>query len=282
METVRLNCAFCTNPFERACSAHRGLVKKKGEDAPNFCSPACYRESLNGRKRVERLVLSCDHCGNSFERRKTTQQRLEENRGVKKVFCSRSCKHASMCADLPECIVEEYSEGASLLELAKQYKVSNSSIKEFLSRRGVERRAKTARWTPEFRRQMAYSQVQNGFTFLTSGLEDEVAASLTTLGVSFERQKLIKGANGKYVACVDFWMEGDIALEVNGTFWHSDPRRYPNGPIYESQKAAFKAYPKKLAALEALEVRVVEIWELDFKAEGITALKSVLESAGMI
>src|SRR5699024_281803 len=45
----------------------------------------------------------------------------------------------------------------------------------------------------------------------------------------------VRGAAGRFVACVDFMLSDGRALEVNGTFWHTDPRVYPDGPTFPAQ-----------------------------------------------
>jgi G:T-mismatch repair DNA endonuclease (very short patch repair protein) len=68
----------------------------------------------------------------------------------------------------------------------------------------------------------------------------------------------------------------DLAIEVNGTFWHADPRVYPNGPVKPSQRRTLTRYTRKLQLLKGLGIRVVEVWEADFKADPIPAVQAAL------
>lgn len=269
---VFLKCSFCKNDFERAAYQHRGN-QKAGKGI--FCSRTCYHSSLTGREKIERAFLTCEGCGVVFERRATEQARLI-SRGVKSFFCSKECKYTKQTIDLPLCIIDEYKLGKSLKFIATQYQVSSNTIQQFLEHHGIERRNKTSQWTSEFCRTKNYEKLEKGFSFLTSKLEDIVALQLEKMGVSFERQKPIRGKEGRYIACADFLLSDGRVMEVNGTYWHCDPRAYPNGPEWESQKSGFISYPQKVARLKAEGIQVIEVWEIDIQCGCEKALKDAL------
>ncbi len=94
-----------------------------------------------------------------------------------------------------------------------------------------------------------------------SGVEDVVAEELARRGVTFDRQVALRDPRtGRFGACVDF-MVGGVAVEVNGTFWHSDPVVYPDGPTTPAQWRTAIAYARKRGLLFRLGVPLVEIWE---------------------
>ena len=94
-----------------------------------------------------------------------------------------------------------------------------------------------------------------------SGVEDVVAEELTLRGVAFNRQVAVRDPRtGRFGACVDFMIRG-VAVEVNGTFWHSDPTAYPDGPEHPAQWRTAIAYARKRGLLFRLEIPIVEIWE---------------------
>lgn len=107
-----------------------------------------------------------------------------------------------------------------------------------------------------------------------SQLEDEVARHLDTLGVGYVRQHPIRGAHGRYVACADFLLEDGRVLEVNGTFWHADPRVYPDGPTLPAQIRTAERWGRKIEALSALGVTVIVVWEQDVRDSGSQAVAS--------
>jgi len=97
-------------------------------------------------------------------------------------------------------------------------------------------------------------------------MEQRVAPILDKLDITHQPQYRIRGDDGRFAAVVDYYLPDlNTALEFNGTFWHSDPRVYPNGPQHASQKRTEEKYQRKLKCLAAQGISVVEVWEIDFK-----------------
>lgn len=122
------------------------------------------------------------------------------------------------------------------------------------------------------------SRMQHGRCI--SSIEEIVAKELTRLAVPFQRQVGIRSkTTGRYVACADFVLDGRIVLEVNGSFWHADPRSYPDGPAYPSQLRTATAYAKKKDALAVLGIPLVEVWEADLTDNATLAVAQALQKA---
>jgi len=109
-----------------------------------------------------------------------------------------------------------------------------------------------------------------------SKLENVAAEVLDGLGIGYRRQVAIRGPRGRYVASVDFMLDDGRVLEVNGTFWHADPRVYPGGPTYPAQKRTAERWARKLAALDALGIRVIEVWEKELRNDPAQAVRVAL------
>lgn len=110
-----------------------------------------------------------------------------------------------------------------------------------------------------------------------SKLEGLVGEALKTLGVAALPQHMLRHPNGRIAAVIDFYLPDlNIALEVNGTFWHADPREYPNGPIYASQKRTARKYANKRELLQQRGIRLVEVWETEVRADAVSAVKTIL------
>jgi len=87
----------------------------------------------------------------------------------------------------------------------------------------------------------------------------------------------MRDATGRYSAVFDFFVPKHRAVvEVNGTFWHSDPRFFPDGPVHESQHRTARAWARKLALIRAAGNRLYVVWEHDIKQRGNEYLASVL------
>ena len=111
-----------------------------------------------------------------------------------------------------------------------------------------------------------------------SQLERDVGVVLSGLGVKALPQFGFRGERGRFAAVVDFFLpDSRTALEVNGTFWHADPREFPNGPLHASQRRTLLRYERKLAFLRRQGTPVVEVWEIDFRANPEGSVREALD-----
>jgi len=110
-----------------------------------------------------------------------------------------------------------------------------------------------------------------------SKLEDDVAAVLTAIGITYRRQHQIRDPEtGRFCALCDFLLDDGRVLEVNGTFWHADIRKYPAGPRTLAQLRTADRWARKIAALSKLGIPLVVLWELDFRKNPTEAVQVAL------
>jgi hypothetical protein len=110
-----------------------------------------------------------------------------------------------------------------------------------------------------------------------SGFEKRIGAVLEQLKEPNEPQKHFRDSKGRFGAVVDFFLpERNLALEANGTFWHADPRVFPNGPQHPSQERTCSRYDKKRSFLRARGIEIIEVWELDFDQDPEGSVRKAL------
>jgi G:T-mismatch repair DNA endonuclease (very short patch repair protein) len=66
------------------------------------------------------------------------------------------------------------------------------------------------------------------------------------------------------------------ALEVNGTFWHADPRVYAGRRLKPAQVKTLERYRRKAAALRELGMPIAEVWEADLERDARRAVRVAL------
>lgn len=110
---------------------------------------------------------------------------------------------------------------------------------------------------------------------VVSGLEDRVAEHVARWDLRYVRQFPFMDVDGRgYIA--DFWFPSLRAvLEVNGTFWHADPRVYPE-PRHRMQHSRVAKDVMKRAYCDRQGIRYVVVWEMDFKADPDAAMQRAL------
>jgi G:T-mismatch repair DNA endonuclease (very short patch repair protein) len=75
----------------------------------------------------------------------------------------------------------------------------------------------------------------------------------------------------------------NVLIEVNGDYWHCNPKVYVNGPINEMQKAHIRRDFAKKAYASKMGYYLITLWELDLKQKPVEMnqwlLKKVREHA---
>ena len=90
-------------------------------------------------------------------------------------------------------------------------------------------------------------------------LESRFGDLLESIGVDFIFQYTICGFNFDY-----YLPKYDLVIEVDGDFYHCNPIKYPNGPIYETQKTTIKNDDKKNKICESSNgLILLRFWETD-------------------
>jgi len=110
-----------------------------------------------------------------------------------------------------------------------------------------------------------------------SQLEVAVGKVLDSLGIPYDHQHAIRDSSGRFIGVLDYYLTDHCAaLEVNGTYWHADPRKYPDGPAHASQARTASRYQRKREELLQRGIPLVEVWEQDFKSDPEGAVKDAL------
>lgn len=86
-------------------------------------------------------------------------------------------------------------------------------------------------------------------------------------------EELIKEKGWKYIPQkairylnYDFYLtELNVLLEVQGDYWHTNPRVYPDGPKNSVQRENIQKNKNKREVAESQKIPLLEIWELDIQ-----------------
>jgi len=92
-------------------------------------------------------------------------------------------------------------------------------------------------------------------------LEESFEVLLGDLNVGFISQYTICGYNYDY-----YLPQYNIIIEVDGDFWHCNPTKFPNGPLFESQEVTIKNDIKKNKICDNINgLTLLRFWESDIK-----------------
>lgn len=239
------------------------------------CSRKCsYRLRADGLNKS--VLIDCATCGSKFLR---TSSKMKSRHGNS--FCSKECHYKGRGTGLVGRIV------------ANPYVISEAGRIGFRigAAKTREKRLAKGNYTHTEKTKAILSEktsaaIAEGRLSAKSGIEDLVARELDRRGVPYQRQVAIRETNGRFAFVFDFMLSPCIALEVNGTFWHTDKRFYPDGPKYEVQSRGEARWNRKIKYAKAVGIEVLVIWEHDLKQdlrESVdVALKSAKEQLNLI
>jgi len=216
------------------------------------CSRAC-SYLLRGQQKEQRVIIRCGVCKQKFTR---SPSQIKSKHGV--VYCSTVCHYAGRTLGLTGRVI------------TKPYiRKAGPPTPEQIARQVASRRAgKGYAHSDDTRARLSEattSAIAEGRISTISRFENEVAEVLDSLGVRYRRQVAFRGASGRYVACVDFLLDDGRVLEAQGSFWHSDPILYPDGPIFPAQRRSLERWGRKVELMSSLGITILEVWEGAFE-----------------
>lgn len=253
---IKRTCPVCDCLYE----ANEQRLKHNRETT---CSRTCsYKD--RAQRNTKKQILTCATCANSFARlRKKNRHGLD--------FCSPACHYQGRTLGLiPRIVVRKY----------KITEENRLKFREHMLSVLQKRRETGYQHTEATRLKMSNSHIRRiseGKTVRVSKLETQIGEDLKYLGVETHPQFGIRNPKGCYVAVIDFWLpQYNIAIEVNGSFWHTDPRVYPKGATCATQKHNLLKYEAKKEKLAFLGIPLLEIWELDYREKGFSLIENLV------
>lgn len=259
--------------IERLCPVCGNLYQANPTRLLHGRQTTCSRQcsySLRGQMRSFPTTEPCGVCGTPVTRAPSKVARSKTTA----FLCSRTCAYKAR------------SMGLVGREVAAPYTIPEETRRAQAERqRAVNARRKAAdnyRHTEETKTKLSQTTalaIAEGRIPRVSGLELRVGEVLHHMGVSAIHQYRLRGVHGRYEAVLDYFLpELGVALEFNGTFWHADPRVYPNGPVKPCQIQVAEKYQRKVALLAELQIPIIEVWELDFKIDPEGSVRKALGS----
>lgn len=231
------------------------------------CSREC-SYAFRAQNKTTSVTHPCAICGKPVTRPPSVIAKSK----TEAFLCSRACHYAARSdGTVGRVVVKPYSIPEETRKRMATLMRARSAI------RVAEGRYKCSEETKAKLSISLSRAIASGRFPKVSKFEINVGKILTTLGVNFQSQHAFRDPKGRFGAVVDFYFpDWNVVLEANGTFWHSDPRSYPNGPISFLQKHNAIKYTQKKVLLTALGIQLFEIWEFDFQNSPEQAVKSVL------
>lgn len=253
---MKRNCPVCNEPYEADS-------KRLRHGRQTTCSRAC-SYLFRGQKLAHDVLVTCASCGKQLRR---SPAQIKSKHGA--AYCSRACHYEGRRRGLTPRIVTR-----------KYHRVRPVNC-EAIARAHATRRARNNYGHYEHTklrlREATARAIAAGRVAPVSQCENDVATILDSLGIGYSRQIALRDpATGRFGACVDFLLTDGRVLEVNGTFWHADPRVFPAGPIHASQHRTASRWQRKVALLQSLKIPLHVVWECDIRENPRQAVEVAL------
>lgn len=148
----------------------------------------------------------------------------------------------------------------------------NGSWKTYASRGCSRKGKKHSEESKEIMRSKAIERLRKGFPNKNTSIELMIADALTALNIEYEPQYRISRFT------VDFFVPAlSLAIEVQGDYWHANPKIYAGKPLYKAQIRTRERDKRKRAYFAIHpEYRFVELWESDIRASPMDCVSSIL------
>lgn len=236
---------------------YRANPERLAQKKQTTCSRRC-SYTFRGSNLSNTIMGTCAVCGTAVER---SPSQIKSKAGV--VLCSRKCHYDARGLGIVTRIVSTPYD----------VPIGTREAQAGRMRRVNAARAEAGTYSPteEVRQKISVGvarAISEGRIPRVSQLEKDVGEVLRKLGVKALPQHALRHADGTFGAVLDFFLPGsDTAVEVNGTFWHADPRVFPDGPTHASQVRSAEKYARKKVLIEERGLRLVEVWEGDFRTD---------------
>lgn len=246
---VEVECRYCSKKYKK----FKGKVNEN-----NFCSTECqikYRYELALENKEDRL---CEICGEEFQCNKTSTQR----------FCSVGCQNkwqTTLVGELSgsfnsvevkcEYCGKLHFRSPSKMDIKTHYLCSNECRRDWFREIWSQREdVKIAS------RKRAVKMLENGeFSHTETNCQIIVNSMLDNLNIKFINEKNIDN----YYTVDNYLTEYNLIIEVMGTYWHTDPRKYKE-INYKTQLDRINRDKAKHAHIKnKYNIDILYLWEKD-------------------
>lgn len=252
-EEVLMTCKWCGKEFYK--------TPLQGQEN-YFCSNSCCTKYLAQERMKPLVIANCEYCGAEFERK-------EYNTG--KIYCSEECRAKGFNLKMSGENNPKYVErlkiecdwcGGEFEETENDY---NQSVKHFCSRNCKdEYHAKVFSQTNEYKetkRIQMVNNLENG-VFAHTNTRPQMIVNDLLKELSIENDNEF---SCEYFAIDNYLKEFNLMIEVMGTFWHCDNRKYNKIDYIIQSNSIKRDKSKKTYINNQYDISILYLWEYDIE-----------------
>ena len=247
---IEMTCKWCGDTFNK--------TPLKGQEN-YFCCHDCSVKFLSIERTKDLVINICENCGQEYE--------IKEYDAKDRRFCSKKCVGEYFTGENNARFVQKLKVkcdwcGTEFEDLESSY---NLSVKHFCGRDCQhEYHAKvfsqTDEWK-EFMRLQAVNNLANGvFTHTNTNPQLIVNGLLEDLSIEYENEY-----NCKHYSIDNYLKESNLFIEVMGTFWHTDNRKYKQINYLSQAEGISRDKGKNTFIKKYYNINTLYLWEYDIE-----------------
>lgn len=285
---IKTNCGNCEKEITILPSR-----LKHSESGLSFCGNKCVGEYNSKRHLNNRVFKNCLICNKEYN--------VKPSEAEKSVTCSRECHSKWQSQYLTGENANNYNHSVPKenrtgccdwcneeFDLKYPYKVKlkEETDKSLFCSKACYRDWYAKEWSQqeewrEISRKRTVNMICNG-TFNHTETEPQII--LNKMLESLEI-KYINEYNCKYYSVDNYLIDYNLMIEVNGGFWHCDPRKYNNISYQQQYDRIISDKRKRSSILKNYGINILYLWEKDLIEDSelcLTVLKSYVDNNGVL
>lgn len=195
-----------------------------------FCSDTCKKEKKNSFRSLKK----CKNCGKTFF-------------GFKhQCFCSSECKQEYF-----------FKTGKADIEVQCQ-----NCGKTFTSNKYYQKIEKKLGFFCSHSCVMGYEYKNNIITSYFSKPHQKINSILEEFNIKYKNEKKVMQFS------IDIFLEEENkGIEIMGTYWHGDSRKYESENLEERQKRCIEKDKRKLITINKEGIEILYLWQIDIESD---------------
>jgi DNA mismatch endonuclease Vsr len=156
-------------------------------------------------------------------------------------------------------------------EALKKSVLARSGVKHYLYGKHHSEEAKHNMSVAAYRRMIDHAKQ----TYYNTSIEKALQLALSRLDVKFETHKNVYGSP-------DIFVEPNICIFCDGTYWHADPRKYASVIMVHHSQTAHKIWghdAKVTSILKSKGYEVLRFWEKEINSDASVCAQHIHEHA---
>lgn len=259
---ILMSCKWCGKEFYK--------TPRKGQEN-YFCSNDCCTKYLAIQRIKPLIKMICENCGKPYY--------VEEAQSKRRRFCSNKCVGEYFSGENSPLYKERLLIncdwcGHPFEELESDYNLSKNHFcsKECSQEYHVKVFSQTDEWKEFMRKEMVNRLSEGVFSHTNTTPQLIINNLLDSMDIKYENEY-----NCKHYSIDNYLIDYNLMIEIMGTFWHCDSRKYDTINYLNQVKTIRNDKSKKTYICNNHNINILYLWEYDINSNLELCKKLILK-----